>query len=661
MKKIFYSAVALLLLVATACSPLKKAESKFEAGEYETAIDMFGKLSTKRGFEGRANYYIAESYRRSNRIWEAAPFYNAAIRSGFDPDSAQFYYGFALKARGEYDEAINVLEGLLASAEDDQYVTLANRELSNINAMATINTSVYEVENAGGINTAGPEYSPFVNNGRLYFTGARDDSKLYKATGTAFHDIYVTRFKDDKIDNAGVKGVGEFINTYNVNEGTIAVSPNGKTIIFGRGNSGKKRGTNDVNLYISRYRNKKWSEPKVMPISDPNAYDAGPAFSRNGRTLYFASSRKGGFGGVDIYVAHLKSNGRWGAPKNMGPTINSSGNDMFPYVSDAGKLYFASDGHPGFGGLDIFEAHRVGGKIELTNLGKPINSNADDFGLVLYAPNKGLISSNRKGGKGDDDLYTFVNNDPNLRIVNYYLAGRTVTTGQDGKDIPLANVRLRMLDEEDNQLELVNTDSDGKFKFRIDVEQLYVLIGEKPDYLTSRELYSTLGKTVDLATLTQYETDIVFDTLLRLDPVQIGVDVELDIFYDLNKWNIREDAAIVLDDLVDVLLDNPEIVIQLSSHTDSRADDDYNLDLSQKRAQSAVDYIISKGVDSERLVAKGYGETRLRNDCSNGVDCSEDLHQQNRRTEFRVVKYDKKLNKEKTEKESLEDRLFDDY
>jgi len=661
MKRIFYCAIALVIVAASACSPLKKAESKFETGEYETAIDMFGKLSTKRGFEGRANYYIAESYRRSNRIWEAAPFYHAAIQSGFKPDSAQFYYGFALKARGEYDEAREVLESYLASAEDEQYITLAHRELTNMDALTAISTSTYQVENAGNINTEGPEYSPFVSKDRLYFTGARDGGKLYKATGTAFHDIYVTRFKDGKIDSDAVKSVGEFINTFNVNEGTIAVAPNGKTIIFGRGNSGKKRGTDDVNLYISRYRNKKWSDPKMMTISNPKAYDAAPAFSRNGRTLYFASSRPGGFGGVDIYVAHLGANGRWGKVKNMGPTINTSGNDMFPHVSEDGKLYFSSDGHPGFGGLDVYEAHRVGGKIELTNLGRPVNSNADDFGLILYSPNEGFFSSNRKGGKGDDDLYKFVNNDPNLRIVNYYLAGRTVTTGANGQDVPLSNVRLRMLDEEDNQLELVETDGEGKFKFRIDVEQLYLLIGEKPDYLTTRELYSTLGKTVDPATLTEYETDIVFDTVLRLDPVLIGVDIELDIFYDLDKDNIREDAAEVLDGLVDVLLDNPEIAIQLNSHTDSRADDDYNLELSQRRAQSAIDYIISKGVDEARLTAKGYGETRLKNGCSNGVDCTEAQHQENRRTEFRVVKYDKKLNQEKRDKESLEDRLFDDY
>ena len=335
---------------------------------------------------------------------------------------------------------------------------------------------------------------------------------------------------------------------------------------------------------------------------------------------------------------------------------------MFPFVADDGRLYFASSGHPGMGGLDMFVASKRRGKIQVENLGIPVNTNADDFGLFLMKPNEGFFTSNREGGKGDDDIYQFVNHDPSIKIVNYYLAGTTVTTNENGRDEILPNVRVRLFDIEENILARANTDKDGKFKFRIDVEENYILLGEKPTYFTTRELYYTEGKTVSLARLPDYETDIVFDTLLRLDRIVIDKAIVLEnIYYDLDRANIRSDAALELDKLVAVLVDNPEIRIELSSHTDSRQTHDYNQDLSQRRAQSAVDYIISEGIDTERLIARGYGETRLLNKCADNVPCAEKEHQVNRRTEFKVIEFDNQYNIKKTRDEELEDRLFDDF
>jgi len=314
------------------------------------------------------------------------------------------------------------------------------------------------------------------------------------------------------------------------------------------------------------------------------------------------------------------------------------------------------------GGLDIFVASKRRGRIQIENLGNPVNTSADDFGLFLMKANEGFFTSNRSGGRGDDDIYQFVNHDPSIKIVNYYLAGTTITTNENGQDEILPNVRVRLFDTEENILALASTDKNGKFKFRIDVEEIYILMGEKPTYFTTRELYSTEGKTVSLARLPDFETDIVFDTLLRLDRIVIDKSIVLEnIYYDLDKAFIRPDAGLELNKLVAVLVDNPEIRIELSSHTDSRQTHEYNQDLSQRRAQAAVDYIISEGIDTDRLIARGYGETQLINKCLDNVPCSEQEHQVNRRTEFKVIEFDNQYNIKKTRDEELEDRLFDDF
>lgn len=656
--------IMLLGVMATSCSPLKKAQKHFDNGEYNEAINLYSKLVNQPKYAAESNFMIGESYRLSNRIERAAPFYNAAVNSGHTDESAELYYAYALKSQGQYNLAEEYIEKYLENAQDEELYQIATKELVNLKELDELarRPSYYEIRNTEEINTADAEYSPFVKDNRFYFTSTQGQGKIYKATGSSFSDIYVSRILEDGIDGKNVKSVGEFINTYDVNEGSIAISPNGRTMIFARGNTGKRKGTNDVNLYITTYRNNKWSEPRMMNINDPTAWNASPAFSRDGRALYFASNRNGGVGGTDIYSAHLNANGRWGNVKNMGNVINTPGNEMFPFVSESGILHFSSTGHPGYGGLDLFAASRRRGKIKVENMGKPVNSSMDDFGLFLTSPNEGYFCSNREGGKGDDDIYQFVNHDPNIRIVNYFLEGKTFTINENGQEQYLANVRIRLFDIEENLIDRATTDNEGKFLFRVDPEQDYVLIGEKPAYFTSRALYSTNGKSVDLAELTEYETDILFDTLLRLDQIILDKSIVLEnIYYDLDRDEIRPDAALELDKLVAVLNDNPEIAIELSSHTDSRASDEHNLDLSQRRAESAVEYIIDNGIDASRLIAKGYGETRLITNCPNDVPCTEEEHQLNRRTEFKVTDFDTDVNQQKVVDEELEDRLFEDY
>ncbi len=419
-------------------------------------------------------------------------------------------------------------------------------------------------------------------------------------------------------------------------------------MIFAKGNSGRRKDGEEVNLYISNFRRGGWTEPTPMRINDPKAWDSSPVFSLDGNSIIFASNRKGGYGGTDLYIASRNRRGRFTDVRNLGSQINTAGNEMFPHVATTGDLYFASNGHPGLGGLDIFVAARRGGKQVIENLGPPINTSSDDFGIYLYSPNRGFFTSNRPGGKGDDDIYTFINNDPDLKIVNYFLTGTVYTLDENENEVPLSSSYVKLYSsEETTPLSETLTGPDGKFFFRVYPEEDYRLVAEKEDYLANRNHFSTKGKSVPKDELTQLITNKTFSTKIQLDRLILDKAIVVEnIYYDLDQWYIRDDAATELDKLVALLQDNPEIKIELSSHTDSRQTADYNFELSKKRAQSAVEYIVSKGIDAARLVARGYGESQLlisdeEIDKLPTEEARERAHQRNRRTEFKVIEYNK--------------------
>ncbi len=650
----FYFFVGLFLY---SCNVNKKVEKQFNKGHFDLVIKTLGGKSKK---SAEDYLLIAESYRKSNRIKEALPFYKTSIDQNVEDEYAYFHYARALEANEQYGEAESILESYLAKGEDETVIKLARGELDGLLELDELkkNGSFYKVKNLAEVNTPSIEYSPIYNNGNLYFTSNREGGKIYLTTGTPFTDIYRVTTKGAKVQMESLKSLDPVFNEPGTNEGSIAISANGTSVIFAKGNAGKPTGTDNVNLYSSRYRNGKWSNPRILNICDPKAWDSSPALSADGRTLYFASDRKGGYGGTDIYVAKRDPRGRWVDVRNLGEAINTSGNEVFPFVSKDGILYFSSDGHAGYGQLDLFEAIRSKGVITVKNMGAPINSPSDDFGLHEYNLTRGFFTSNRKGGKGDDDIYTYVNEDPDLKIVNYLLTGTTVTMDDGGKEVILPNSKVTLTGNGGEILDEAFTGNDGKFKFRVYPEEDYNLKGEKASYITRRALFSTIGKSVDKSTLTEFETTINFEAKIVLDPVIIDKDILVEnIYYDLAKWDIRPDAAIELDKLVLMLTDNPEISIELSSHTDSRDTDSNNYVLSQRRATSAVDYIISQGIDSNRLRAKGYGESRLKIKEAK----TEEEHQINRRTEFKIIEYKQKIKLNQTPDPEADetDRFFD--
>jgi outer membrane protein OmpA-like peptidoglycan-associated protein len=643
----------LIITVATflaGCSAEKKANKAFRLGKYQTTIDLYKKILSSNPNNRKANYFVAESYRLSNRSKEAEAFYEKAGGKGIDDDSVKFYYSQSLKANGKYAEAKKVLEDLSNRTTNVPLKDRADAEAKGLDYLAKLDEkhSYYKVKNLELINTPSSEYSPVFLNNELYFTSSRGKDRIYEATGTPFTDIYKVASRGANVDITTVAPLPEGVNSQAINDGCITFSPDGKTMVFAKGNSGKKKGTNtteDVDLYISRYRNNAWTEAIPININEPGAWDSSPSFSPDGRTLYFASNRKGrgrdrtGYGGTDIYSAVMDSRGRFSRVRNLGPEINTAGDELFPYVAEDGKLYFASDGHPGYGGLDLFVVKRSNGKTVIDNLGQPMNSTGDDFGIFLFRPDRGFFTSNREGGKGDDDIYTFINEDPNLKVVNYYLQGITYTKDKDEKLQILPNTKVSLVDANGEVMQDYVTGNDGKFLFRVYENEDYNLMGQTDGYLVKRENYSTKGKSVDPMSLKELITNITLDTVLVLDKIELNkIFVLENIYYNFNKADIRADAAKELDKLIQLLKDNPEIKIELGSHTDSVDDRAYNLQLSQRRAESAVNYIVQHGIAPDRLVAKGYGEDKpiARNTNPDGTD-NPVGRQKNRRTEFKIL------------------------
>lgn len=642
------------------CSPEKKALKNFRYANYEDVITYYKSVLAKQPNNGKANYYIAESYRRSNRIKDAESYYVKAGGQGISKDTVLLYLSKAQVANGKYDDARKTLEELVSTATVEGIRDKANKELTGLDNLAKLNEkkSYYKVKNLESVNSNYSEYSPAYLNGELYFTSSRSNEKIYAATGTPYTDLYKAETKGAIVDANTIKALPESINSPNVNVGTITFSPDGKTMVFAKGNTGKKKGANDVDLYLSRFRSGVWSDPVQVNINQPDSWESSPAFGPDGRTLYFSSNRKGGYGGLDLYSAQMDSRGRFSKVRNLGPEINTSGNEMFPYMAENGKLYFSSDGHPGYGMLDIYVVNRTNGKTVVENLGQPVNSTGDDFGIFLFKADRGFFTSNRDGGKGDDDIYTFVNEDPNLRVVNYYLQGITYMLRTDSTREILPNTKVTLMDGKGDVMQDFVTGNDGKFLFHVYENENYTLVGETDGFLIERGKYTTIGKSVPLESFKELINTVTLDTLLVLDRLEKNKPYALkNIYFGFDSAYIRKEAALELDKLAQLLEDNPEIKIEMGSHTDSVDDEAYNQRLSQRRAEATVNYLIKKGIDPKRLVAKGYGESKpiARNTNPDGTD-NPAGRQRNRRTEFRIL--DIGVRQEKPEDDDEDAKYF---
>ncbi len=625
------------LFFGSCTSLIQKGKNQFQAGEYEYAIQTFGKILQNDPDNQEINKLVAESYRLSNRIEQASPYYEKLTLTEGD---FQAYYRLAQshKSNGAYEKAEEAFQKALTLTLDDNYSKEIQREISNLEKINSLKEywPYLELQNYEFLNTPGPDYGPILSENNVYFVSARQNQSIYAATGKPHTKIFRARASGVKIDVQNIQALPEFRNEEGLSQGALAISPDGNTIIYARGNSLSKKDLPDVSLFASYFRGGGFTQPIWMPVNEDEFYwNSTPAFSPDGNELYFASNRPGGYGGIDLYKATKLANGDFGNAINLGPQINTPGNDMFPRPTADGKLYFSSDGHPGLGKLDLFVAEKKENRWEVINLGPKINSTADDFGIFFTSyPKEGFISSNRAGGKGDDDIYFFEDKTPKEKIINVFLNVTTKEKKVDGTEAILPQVRVVLYDSLKQNAGGDFSNPNGRLRFTLSPNHTYSIIASKNGYFTKSITYSTTGKTPPLESLIQDVTNITLDTVLVLDPLILEKSIVLDnIYYDLNSAEIRPDAAAELDKLVKLLQDNPKIRIELSSHTDARATDDYNDALSQRRAESAVVYIVSKGINADRLVAIGYGKRQMI--IANAQ--TEEEHQVNRRTEFKVI------------------------
>ncbi|WP_373511845.1 tetratricopeptide repeat protein, partial [Persicitalea sp.] len=594
-----------------ACNPTmqayKNGVKRFDNGEYDLALKDFQKAAEGDYEPAQTNYLIAESYRLSNRYQEAIPYYKKAMEAGASDPNARFQYAYALKASGQYDEARQEFAKFTENETADKTLKArAAREVETLKITDRIKLKKAEVTVVDmPFNTPGAEFSPTILGDELVISASKKE-KIYKNNGQAMLGLYKVKLGEQPSEASTSPTLfSPNIFAEEANEGSPAFSPDGKTLVFARGNTGKRKGAQDLDLYMSRLVNGQWTDPSYLPINDSLAWDASPAFSRDGKTLYFASQRAGGAGGIDLYRTNMDASGRFSTPVNLGKDINTAGDEMFPYVSPDNKLYFASDGHPGLGKLDLFVATRSQGIVSIENMGLPFNTPQDDFGLVFMEDQEsGFFASNRPGGKGDDDIYFFSNpvveevdstilaqNDPTnpmnpnnplyikgeRKVVRYFLVGDVLTN--NATPVPIDSAKVRILsDSADVELAQLITKDGGKFgRYNLEEGKDYVLLVEKKGFITKREPFSMDGKSIPPIFLNKVLTDTTYRVTVKLDDLELNKTFTLEnIYYDLNKYNIRPDAAVELDKLVQILKDNPTVNIELASHTDARATDAYN-------------------------------------------------------------------------------------
>lgn len=618
-----------------------RAEEFYRRYEYARAAAAYAKLVDRKEPRLDDMERLAHCYLEMNDYESAETWYARVVGHGESDVENLLGYADVLKASGRYAEARKQYKQYATQASDASAVAVAIAGCDSAMVWMAEPTP-HNLRNESEVNTERSEFSAYPIEDSVYFVGEPDmelSKREYGRTGNAFLQVFTAgRSADNKVSSPAI--ASSHINNGNYHVGPVAAGEGGNTLFVtrtypGRDGSHTKEDrrryrTNKLELYIYTRAGDGW-EMVPFPYNNIKDYSVGhAALNGDGQTLYFTSDMPGGHGGSDIWYSGRQSDGSWGSPVNAGNAINSTGDEMFPNIGPDGALYYSTDGFAGLGGLDIFRSR--GSRSAWSrpeNLRFPVNSAGDDFAYIATDDEtesvSGYLSSNRKGGRGGDDIYSFRMEKPKIVII---LKG-TTSDKRTGERLPATTVALY-----DGHREIIvkeNSDGAGTFEFVLDREQQYTVLGHRNGYHADSAKVNTMG-------IVKSDT---LEVALLLEPVfEAGQTFELEnIYYDFDKHNIRPDAALVLDELVRTIRDNPTLKIELSSHTDSRGSDTYNEALSQRRAQAAVDYLVSKGIARDRMGAKGYGESRLVNDCGNGATCSREQHQANRRTEVTVLEY----------------------
>ena len=634
-------------------SKVKKAYEEFNAGHYSSAADMLRKAySTVKGKEEQADilFKMGECYRLINEPTRAESWYTKAVNKSYQNPVIYLHLAEVKKMNQKYAEAKEDFKKYKEKVPNDRRGDDGVKSCDMaLEWMASGNG--YQVDNMKFFNSRQNDFSPMYateDYSTVYFTSSRDGAtgKLINAvTGESFSDIFVS-----KVDRKGSWSqpvpIDGDVNT-EFDEGMCSFTSDYQTMYFTRCRNSKNKAWG-CQILSAQLVNGKWTKEKAVEVAGDSVVVAHPAISPDDLILYFVSDMPGGQGGKDIWkITRNSPDDKWSDPVNLGSEINTPNDEMFPYVHPDGTLYFSSNGHIGLGGLDIFKASFTEGHWKVDNMGYPINSSADDFGITFQGETEtGFFSSSRTARSGsDDDIFVFT-----LPPLMFNLIG-VVKDEKTDKVLPESTVKIISSDFITNEM---TTGADGTFKLTLKPNTDYTFIASKKGYLNGKERETTKG------------LDRNKDFSITIWLTSIANPIELpNIFYDFAKWDLRPESMVALDKLVETLNDNPTITIELGAHTDSRGSDADNQTLSQRRAQSVVDYLIEKGISKARLTSKGYGESQPKvvddklaaqySFLRNGITLTEDYinslpsmdeqdiaHQINRRTEFRVLKTDYK-------------------
>lgn len=667
---IFSPLILGLLMSISSCKPpsLKKADDAKARLQYKYAGDLYTQLGSKlkdKDEAMRAKQEAAVCYRMANEYEKAIKAYEKILKK--EPKNTEALYQIgSLKMKiadnkpEELREAREFLKKYLEEVPNDE------RALNKVAAIDSAESwrlqapkSRFQVTNMKVLNTKASDYSPMIASKKddmLFFTTNREGGvakkKIYGWTGFGFDDLWYAKAKKGKKDKNGkptmtwekpILTLGT-INT-KFNDGTACFDRKYGTIYYTQCNGPDGKAKN-CKIFTAKFNGTEWAEEQMLDFCMEDTFFYGhPCLSEDGKKMYFASDRPDGYGGYDIWMCTYNQRAKsWGEPVNLGENINTEKNEMFPYLNfHDGQLYFSSNGYIGMGGLDIFRSEGSGTEwTEPENLRAPLNSGGDDFGITFdnTNPDHGYFTSNREGGKGSDDIYEF-KVQPLVIELEGYVYECLPNSMNNNLSKPLANSTILITNDRDSTKIELKTNDKGYY---------YTKLKEKTTYeiaCSNRELYYFDAETAQKTT-----KGIKVSTMLRQDFCMKSQIIEevVPIYYDLDRAEIRPDAAKVLDErILPLLLKYPKLRLELGSHTDCRSSYDYNIDLSQRRADSAVAYLVRKGIDPRRVPAKGYGESQLVNDCKceGGikVPCTEAQHQENRRTTIKTldVNFDPKV------------------
>jgi len=640
LKKLLLFSIAVLGIQSILFSQeriLERANQKYDEYSFSPAIDIYKKVLDKGYVSPDLLKKLGNAYYFNGKYEDAAPIYEQLVEKYDSVITSDYLFRYAqtLKTLGDYQKS-NIMMS--------RFVDITNP--SNDSKTKVFDYLEKIKENSGRYdlkqfqyNSKYSDFAPAFYDEGLIFSSDRDTGNLarYRHTWNSkdFLDLFIV--KEDSSANSSVVKVQGDVNT-RLHESTSIVTKNGATMYFTRNNflDGKKykdeNGTTRLKIYEAKLVDGEWVNITELPFNSDSYSIAHPALSPDEKILYFASDMPGSLGESDIFKVQIIGDGTYGTPVNLGKTINTAARETFPFITNDDVLYFSSDGHPGLGGLDVFATKIAFDEYDqpIVNVGEPINTNYDDFSFIIDGKKAGYFASNRLEGLGEDDIYGFVENDP---IQLECLQDITGTVRDRISNEILVGATVKIINEENNEVSSTITDSKGEYSLGLDCNKGNFVRALMDGYVPSEEYLSK-----------SYGKPQIVDFYLERDVVSGGFGDDLakllqlsTIYFDLNKFDIRPDAEVEIQKVIVAMEKYPSLRIKVNAHTDSRGNDAYNLWLSQKRADATVKYMIKKGLSADRLGGEGFGEEKLLNECGNGVSCSKEKHQLNRRSEFIIL------------------------